>query len=108
MSTATYDVWFAFDRAREDGHVVSDELFAYGDLTRGERAFLETLKRSSMRLYEIEELFPGLSLKRRAASFWPRSGRTRLSNWIGTGSASTRTSTSSPRRRCSSPTSAPR
>jgi hypothetical protein len=62
MSSTTYDVWFAFDRPREDGRVVADELLAHGDLTRGERAFLETLKRSSMRLYEIAEVFPGVSL----------------------------------------------
>jgi hypothetical protein len=55
-------VWFVADEPLEGGETVVDVLLAEGDLTLGEKAFLNALRRSSMRLYETVEVVPGVSL----------------------------------------------
>src|SRR5215211_2185266 len=64
MSEQVFDLWFAFDRPLDDGRLVVDRLLAKRmvDLSPGERLYLQTLRASSMRLYEVEESRPGESL----------------------------------------------
>jgi len=64
MSEQILDDWFMFDRPLETGETVIERfLGAHGArLTRGERAHLQALKSSTVRLYEVEELSPGESL----------------------------------------------
>jgi hypothetical protein len=62
-SWAVYDLWFAFDREVDDGRLVVDLfLDRHPQLPAGERRFLTALRGSSMRLYEITEASPGLSV----------------------------------------------
>ncbi len=61
------EAWFAADEPLEDGRTVLDVLLAEGDFTPGERAFLSGLSRSSMHLYEVVEVAPGISLMLRDA-----------------------------------------
>lgn len=56
------DLWFAFDRPLPDGSLVVDRFLAQGWLTPGERAFLVGLRDSAVRLYEVTETVPGVSL----------------------------------------------
>jgi hypothetical protein len=63
QSSDVYDLWFAFDRDLDDGRLVIDLfLDRHPHLSTGERLFLTTLRRSSMRLYEIVDLSPGVSV----------------------------------------------
>ncbi|MBI5545732.1 MAG: SEC-C domain-containing protein, partial [Deltaproteobacteria bacterium] len=64
MSEHVFDLWFAFDRPLEDGRLVVDRFFDARvlDLSEGEKLYLRSLRASSMRLYEIEDLRPGESL----------------------------------------------
>ena len=64
MSEQVFDLWFAFDRPLDDGKLVVDRFLAKRmvDLSPGQRLYLQTLRGSSMRLYEVEESRPGESL----------------------------------------------
>ncbi|MHB8876508.1 MAG: SEC-C metal-binding domain-containing protein, partial [Myxococcaceae bacterium] len=57
------DLWFSFDRPLESGELVVDLfLREHAGLFAGERRFLEALRESSMRLYEVLDTRPGLSV----------------------------------------------
>lgn len=63
QSNDLLDLWFAFDRPLEDGTFPVDRLLAQGEaLSSGERLFLRTLRASSMRLWAVEDLAPGMTL----------------------------------------------
>jgi len=63
LSTNTYDVWFSFDRPLDDGTLAVDRFLETGPaLTAGERAFLQAMRASSLRLYEVMDAVPGASL----------------------------------------------
>ena len=63
LSDAAFDMWFLFDYRMDAGGRVVD-LFLAGDppLGAGERAYLEQLRGTAMRLYEIVDLSPGASV----------------------------------------------
>ena len=67
QSDTLEDLWFAFDRAGEDGVPAETFLAETEELTQGERAFLTALRQSSMHLYEIVDVVPGISLTLRDA-----------------------------------------
>jgi hypothetical protein len=63
---AIQNMWMFFDRPLADGRLVVDRFLEEGPaLSASERLFLETVRRSSMHLYEIEDLVPGQSLSLR-------------------------------------------
>jgi len=63
VSDAVFDMWFWFDRPLTDGRLVVDRLLAEDpSLTPGERRFLELARDTWMRLYEVEDTRPGLSV----------------------------------------------
>jgi hypothetical protein len=62
LSNDAYDLWFAFDRIGDDGVAAVDLFLEQADLSHGERAFLTSLRRSTMRLYEVDDLVPGVSM----------------------------------------------
>lgn len=62
ISNGVYDIWFAFDRRLDSGARVVDELLAAGGHPLGIRRFMEALRDSSMRLYEIVDTIPGVSV----------------------------------------------
>jgi hypothetical protein len=55
-------LWFLFDHPDPTGATVADRFLAGAQVGDGERAFLAALRRSSMRLYEVVETQPGVSL----------------------------------------------
>jgi hypothetical protein len=63
LSEAVIDSWFSFDRPLEDGRPAVDHfLEIHARLPAGERAFLEIMRDTSMRLYEVVDAVPGVSL----------------------------------------------
>lgn len=54
--------WFIFDREDDGGETPFESFAVHALLTSGERAFLTTLHRSTMRLYEVADVVPGVSL----------------------------------------------
>ncbi len=63
LSEAVVDSWFAFDRPLEGGRPAVDRfLEVHAQLPAGERAFLEMMRDTSMRLYEVVDAVPGVSL----------------------------------------------
>lgn len=64
MSEQVADGWFAFDCPLESGQMVVDCFLEKRALrlTEGEKRYLNEMKASSMRLYEIEDSRPGESL----------------------------------------------
>lgn len=63
LSDQVFDVWFAFDRPLDDGRLVVDTFLASErSLAAAERRLLEGLRQSSMRLYEVVDAVPGVSL----------------------------------------------
>ncbi len=64
-SNEVLDVWFAFDYEVDEGGLVVDELLAQAPLERGQRSFLEAMRASSMRLYEVLETTAGTSIRLR-------------------------------------------
>ncbi|TMQ05525.1 MAG: hypothetical protein E6J90_48830, partial [Deltaproteobacteria bacterium] len=67
FSQAVEDMWCAFDYLGERGERLIDVFMAEAELGDGERAFLTALRTSSMRLYEIVDALPGVSLTLRDA-----------------------------------------
>jgi hypothetical protein len=65
-SEAAFNLWFAFDRALQDGSFVVDNFLEDSKYNRklssGERDFLLSLKMTSMHLYEVVDLVPGVSV----------------------------------------------
>ena len=59
-------LWLMFDHAGAAGAMV-DRFLAGAELGDGERAFLQALRRSSMRVYEVVAAQPGQSLRLRDA-----------------------------------------
>jgi SEC-C motif-containing protein len=59
-------LWLMFDHAGAGG-VMVDRFLAGAELGDGERAFLQALRRSSMRVYEVVAAQPGQSLRLRDA-----------------------------------------
>lgn len=59
--------WIAFDYIGDRGVPLADAFLAEAELGDGERASLIALCRSSMRLYEVVDVAPGLSLTLRDA-----------------------------------------
>jgi len=63
MSTDAFDMWFWFDRPLDDGRLVVDRLLAEDpSITAGERQFLDLARNTCMRLYEVVDARPGVSL----------------------------------------------
>jgi hypothetical protein len=62
FSQAVEDMWCAFDYIGERGVPLVDIFMAEAELGDGERAFLTALRKSSMRLYEVVDAVPGVSL----------------------------------------------
>jgi hypothetical protein len=64
MGEHVFDLWFAFDEPLDNGELVVDRFLAErgSRLLDGERRYLNVLRDSSMRLYEIEDLRPGESV----------------------------------------------
>jgi len=63
LSNDVLDLWFAFDHCDGDMGAPAVDLFLeQADLTAGERAFLTSLRRSTMRLYEVADIVPGSSV----------------------------------------------
>ena len=63
QSASTYDPWFWFDFRLSDGHRIVDRFLEQThDLTPGERAYLQQLRGTTVRLYEVESVVPGASL----------------------------------------------
>lgn len=66
LSDAAFDNWFSFDRKLSNGKFVVDEFLERDSrdhfLSSGERAFLETLRATTMHLYEVIDLVPGMSV----------------------------------------------
>lgn len=60
-------LWFMFDHAPAGAGPVVERFLAGAELAPGERAFLTALRRSAMRIYEVVEARPGLSLTLRDA-----------------------------------------
>jgi hypothetical protein len=81
LSGAVYDMWFAFDYELTPGRRAID-LFLDTEplLSSGERRCLEQLRGSGMRLYEVEDLSPGLSVTLRDVE---RSTRTTVHEALG-------------------------
>jgi hypothetical protein len=67
FSQAVEDMWCAFDYIGERGAPLVDDFLAEAELSDGERAFLTALRKSSMRLYEVVDAVPGVSLTLRDA-----------------------------------------
>jgi hypothetical protein len=67
FSEVVEDMWCAFDYIGERGAPLVDSFLAEAELGDGERAFLTALRSSSMRLYEIVDAVPGVSLTLRDA-----------------------------------------
>lgn len=62
-SEAVCDMWFFFDRPLDDGALVVDRLLeADPSIPPGQRKFLELARGTCMRLYEAEDVRPGVSL----------------------------------------------
>ncbi|MBI2894429.1 MAG: SEC-C domain-containing protein [Deltaproteobacteria bacterium] len=62
-SEAVLDMWFWFDRPLDDGRLVVDRLLAEDpSIAAGERRFLEAARGTCMRLYEVEDTRPGVSV----------------------------------------------
>jgi len=61
------DFWTCFDRVQSDGMTLADHFLQDPDivLRAGERRWLEGLRRSSMRLYEVVSLEPGRTIRLR-------------------------------------------
>ena len=62
MSRHFYDTWFAFDARFEDGERVIDHFLEQAPLSRGERTYLDAMRKSTVRLYEVTETVPGKSV----------------------------------------------
>jgi hypothetical protein len=62
QSAPVEHAWFAFDYRADRQSPAIDTFLAEVELTDAERAFLTTLLRSSMRLYEVIDAVPGVSL----------------------------------------------
>jgi hypothetical protein len=67
FSQAVEDMWCAFDYIGERGAPLVDAFMAEAEVGDGERAFLTALRNSSMRLYEVVDAVPGVSLTLRDA-----------------------------------------
>jgi hypothetical protein len=63
MSTDAFDMWFWFDRPLADGQLLVDRVLAEdASITAGERRFLEAARETCMRLYEVADVRPGISI----------------------------------------------
>jgi len=63
LSESVYDMWFYLDyQLPSGGHAVDLFLQRNWHLSSGPRRYVEGLRESMMRLYEIEDLSPGVSL----------------------------------------------
>jgi len=63
MSVDVFDLWFWLDRPLPDGRLVVDRVLAEDPpATAGERRYLELLRGTCMRLYEVMDQRPGVSL----------------------------------------------
>lgn len=62
MSRDVQQTWFAFDYRVDDRIRIIDEFLEQADLSAGERSFLEALRQSTMRLYEVTATVPGTSM----------------------------------------------
>jgi hypothetical protein len=63
ISSSVLDGWTFFDRPLADGRLVIDALLEQDDsIGPGERAFLQAMRQSSLRVWEIEGVVPGASL----------------------------------------------
>ena len=66
VGDALYDMWFCLDFPLGDGRRPVDAfLEARPPLTDGERRYLELLRETTLRLYEVADAVPGVSLRLR-------------------------------------------
>lgn len=62
-STDAFDMWFWFDRPLSDGRLLADRVLEeVPSLTSGERHFLALARQTCMRLYEVVDVLPGVSV----------------------------------------------
>jgi SEC-C motif len=64
VSTEVFEMWLTFDRKLSDGSRLIDKFLGHQReaLTNAEREYLETVRRTSMRLYEVADLAPGMTV----------------------------------------------
>jgi hypothetical protein len=63
MGLEFFDMWFALDRSLESGRRPVDHLLELErDVSAGARQYLQSLARTSVRLYEVADIVPGQSL----------------------------------------------
>ena len=62
MSQDVQQTWFAFDYRVDDQIRIIDEFIEQAELSAGERSFLEAMRKSTMRLYEVTATVPGTSM----------------------------------------------
>ncbi len=62
MSDISFEAWACFDAMTSDGRTLSDMAISDRRLSAGERGYLEVMRRSAMRLYEVVEVVPGATL----------------------------------------------
>lgn len=63
MSEDCFDAWFRFDRPLPDGRLVVDAFLAKDrSLSPGARHFLQGMRTTTMRLYEVVDVRPGAAL----------------------------------------------
>jgi hypothetical protein len=68
MSGDAFDLWFWFDRPLDDGHLVVDRILEEEpSITAGERRFLELARDTCVRLYEVIDVSPVVSVTLRDA-----------------------------------------
>jgi hypothetical protein len=67
VSEAAYDMWFAFDHRLADGRRPVDVfLSSPSSMNARERCYLERMRDTAVRLFDVEDLVPGVSVTLRA------------------------------------------
>ena len=62
-SESVYDMWFFCDARLSTGGCVIDKFLRKGPLlSPGERRYLRLLRETALRLYEVEDMSPGISV----------------------------------------------
>jgi hypothetical protein len=62
LANDAHDAWFAFDYRLDDDTRVVDRVLASAPLTAGQRSYLQQMRDSTMRLYEVTDTVPGVSV----------------------------------------------
>jgi len=87
MAQVVFEFWLCFDEPEEGNETAADFLLARGGVPENERRYLESVRKSSFRLYEVVDVTPdvGLSLRDlldgREVTVRERSGSRSLHAW---------------------------